>query len=139
MPKSDYQLKSNMEWSHINNECNDGNDNDLESLGEGYSSHSQRNMTKWIQKKEDPRKLTYELSTTNILNKMTLKYQYTCPTMEDTMHIHTCAFFFFSFFFQFFQVLYIYIFYIYTNVHILNINKWTSKVISIMDRHTLKC
>ena len=40
-----------MEWSHIKNECNDGNDNDPESLGEGHSSHSQRNMTKWIQRK----------------------------------------------------------------------------------------
>ena len=40
-----------MEWSHINNECNDGKDNDLESLRESHSSHSQINMTKWIQKK----------------------------------------------------------------------------------------
>ena len=59
MKKSDDQLKSNMEWSHINNECNDENDNDLESLGEGHSSHSQRNMTKWIQRKEDLRMLIY--------------------------------------------------------------------------------
>ena len=45
---NDDQLKSNMEWSHINNEHNDGKDNDLESLGEGHSSHSQRKMTKRI-------------------------------------------------------------------------------------------
>ena len=38
--KSDDRLKSNMEWSHINNECNDGNDNDIESLGKDHSSHS---------------------------------------------------------------------------------------------------
>ena len=46
-------INSNQTWSesHINNECNDGNDNDPESLGEGHSSHSQRNMTKWIQRK----------------------------------------------------------------------------------------
>ena len=31
-----------MEWSHINNECNNGNDNNLEPLGEDHSSHSQR-------------------------------------------------------------------------------------------------
>ena len=44
------QLKSNMKWSHINNECNDGKDNDSEPLGEGHSSHSQRkDVTKWIQ------------------------------------------------------------------------------------------
>ena len=108
--KSDDQLKSNMEWSHINNECNDGNDNDLESLGEGYSSHSQRNMTKWMQRKEDLRKLTYELSTINILDKMTIIYQYTRSMMENTMHIHTCAYFnFFSpfkFFFSFFLHIY---------------------------------
>ena len=50
------QLKSNMEWSHINNEHNDGKDNDLESLGEGHSSHSQRKMTKRIQKMQGLRK-----------------------------------------------------------------------------------
>ena len=38
-----------MEWSHIDNECNYGKDNDLESLGEAHSSHSQRDMTKRIQ------------------------------------------------------------------------------------------
>ena len=38
--KSGDQLKSNMEWSHINNEHNDGNDNDPESLREDHSSHS---------------------------------------------------------------------------------------------------
>ena len=47
--KSGDRLKSNMKWSRINNECNDGKDNDSESLGEGYSSHSQRDMTKRIQ------------------------------------------------------------------------------------------
>ena len=83
--------------SHINNECNDGNDNDLELLGEGHSSYSQKDMTKWIQIKEDLRKLTYGLSTTNILNKVTLGYQYTHQTMENTMHIHTCAYFPFVF------------------------------------------
>ena len=120
-----------MKWSHINNECNDENDNDLESLGEGHSSHSQRNMTKWIQRKWDLKKLTYKLSTTNILAKMTLRYQYTRSMMENTMHIHTCGFFFHFF--------HIYIYYIYTNAHTLNINKWTPKMISIKDRHTLKC
>ena len=46
--KSDDQLKSNMEWSHINNECNDRKDNDLEPLGEDHLSHSQIDMTKCI-------------------------------------------------------------------------------------------
>ena len=44
--KSGDQLKSNMKWSHINNEYNDGNDNDSESLREGHSSLSQIDMTK---------------------------------------------------------------------------------------------
>ena len=43
------RLKSNMKWSHINNECNNGKDNDQESLGEDHSSHSQWDMTKRIQ------------------------------------------------------------------------------------------
>ena len=121
-----------MEWSHVNNEYNnDGNDNDPEYLGEGHSSYSQRDMAKWIQRKEDVRKLTYELSITTILNKMTLIYQYTRSMIENTMHIHTCAYFFFFYFLFHF-------FYIYTNAHSLNINKWTPKMISIMDRHTLK-
>ena len=51
MKKSDDQLKSNMEWSHINNEYNDRKDNDSKALGKGHSSHSQRNMTKWVQRK----------------------------------------------------------------------------------------
>ena len=38
--RSSDQLKSDMKWSHINNERNDGRDNDLELLGEGHSSHS---------------------------------------------------------------------------------------------------
>ena len=133
MKKSDDQLKSNMEWSHINNERNDGNDNDPKSLGKSHSSYSQRNMTKWIQRKEDLRQLTYELSPTIILNKVILGYQYTHPTMENTMHIDTCLFFiFFIFHFSFY-------FYIHTNAYTPNINKWTPKMISIKDRHTLKC
>ena len=48
--KNDDQLKSNMKWSHINNECNDGKENDPKPLGEGHSSHSQRkDVTQWIQ------------------------------------------------------------------------------------------
>ena len=39
-------------------------------------------------------KLTCELSPTNILNKATLEYQYTCSMMENTMHILTCILFF---------------------------------------------
>ena len=40
-----------MEWSHINNKRNDGKDNDPESLREDHSSHSQRDVAKWIQRK----------------------------------------------------------------------------------------
>ena len=97
--------------SHINNECNDGNDNDLELLGGGHSSYSQTDMTKWIQIKEDLRKLTYELSQTIILDKVTLRYQYTRSMMENTMHIHTCAYFSFSFFIFFIFHFFIFIFY----------------------------
>ena len=38
-------------------------------------------------------KLTYELPSTNTLDKMTLEYQYTRSMMENTMHIRTCVFF----------------------------------------------
>ena len=63
--------------SHINYECNDGMDNDPELLREGYSSRSQNIGQKWIQKMKGLGKLTYELPSTNILNKATLKHQYT--------------------------------------------------------------
>ena len=112
--KSDDQLKLNMEWSHINNDCNDRKDNDLEPLGEGHSSHSQRDMTKWIQRKNDLRKLIYELSPTIILNKMIIQYQFTRSMMENTMHIHTCAYF--SFLFIFF-IHFFFIFFTYIQMH----------------------
>ena len=38
---SDDPLKSNMQGSHVNNECNDGMDDDPELLRESHSSHSQ--------------------------------------------------------------------------------------------------
>ena len=68
-------------------------------------------------------KLTYELSLTNILDKMNLKYHYTRSMMENVMHIHTCAYFslFFIFVFSF------YFFYIYINAHTLNMNKINPK------------
>ena len=68
-------------------------------------------------------KLTYELPSTNTLDKMTLEYQYTRSMMENTMHIHTCAYFslFFIFVFSF------YFFYIYINAHTLNMNKINPK------------
>ena len=40
-----------MEWSHINNECNDGKDNDPKSLGEGHSSYSKKTYDKVNTKK----------------------------------------------------------------------------------------
>ena len=121
--KIDDKLKSNMEWSHINNKCNDEKDNDLEPLGEGHSFHSQRNMKKLIQRKEDLRKLTYELSTTNILDKMTLRYQYTHSMMENTMHIHTCAYFYFIFIYLFiYLLLLLLLLFTYIQMHI----PWTS-------------
>ena len=46
MKKGGDRLRSNMKWSHINNERDDGKDNDSESLGEGHSSLSQIDMTK---------------------------------------------------------------------------------------------
>ena len=49
MKKDGDRLRSNMKWSHINNECNDGKDNDSESLGEGHSSLSQNRYDKVIQ------------------------------------------------------------------------------------------
>ena len=84
-----------MELSHINNECNDGRDNNPEPLGEGHSSHSlTKDVTKRIQrKKNDLGKLTYELSSTNILDKMTIRYQYTRSMMENARHIHTCTYY----------------------------------------------
>ena len=49
MKRSGDRLKSNMKWSHINNECNNGKNNDSESLGEGHSSLSQNRYDKVIQ------------------------------------------------------------------------------------------
>ena len=50
--RNDDQLKSNMEWSHINNECNDEKDNDPEPLEECHSSHPlTKDVMKWIQRK----------------------------------------------------------------------------------------
>ena len=47
--RSNDQLRSDMEWNHINYERNDGKDNDSESLGEGHSSLSQNRYDKVIQ------------------------------------------------------------------------------------------
>ena len=128
--RSEDPLKFNMKWSHINNECNDGKDNDLKPLGKGHSSHFlTKYVTKWIQRSEDPKKLTYELSTTNILDKVTLWYLYTCSMIENTIHIHTYAYFSFLFIFSIFifHFSFFFFFYIYTNVHTLNVNKWVPK------------
>ena len=76
---------------------------------------------------EGLRKLTYELSSTNILNKVTLEHQYTHSMMENTKHMRLLFFFFFIFF------------YIYSNAHTLNVNKEVPKMRSQMDKHTLKC
>ena len=69
-------------------------------------------------------KLTYKLSQTNILNKVTLEYQYTCSMMENTMHIHTCAYF-------------IYLF-IYKCIYPVHKQMSPKEIRSIMDGHALK-
>ena len=74
------------------------------------------------------RKLTYELPSTNILNKVTLEHQYTHSMMENTTHMRLLFFFSFSIFF-----------FIYTNAHTLNVKKEAPKMRSHMDIHTLKC
>ena len=58
---------------------------------------------------------------------------YTLNDGEYYAHTHIRLFFFY-FHFIFFS----HFFYIHTNAHTLNINKWTPKMISIKDRHTLK-
>ena len=68
-------------------------------------------------------KLTYELPSTNILNQVTLKHQYTHSMIENNAHA-----FFFSFFFKYIQ-----------NVHALNANEEAPKMRLKMDKHTLKC
>ena len=101
-------INSNQTWSesHINNECNNGNDNDPESLGEDHSSHSQRDKTKRIQITQDPTKLTYELSTTNILDKNDPQISiYTLNDQEYYAHTHM---YLFLFSFSFFLFLHIY-------------------------------
>ena len=110
----------NMKWSHINNESNDEMNNDPEPLREGHSSHClTKDVTKWIQRKNDIGKLTCELSPTNILDEMTIGYQYTCSMMENTMYIHTCAFFFsYHFFFLLHFIFFILIFFTYIQMHI---------------------
>ena len=72
--RSDEPLKSNMKWSHINDECNDGMDNDLEPLREGHSSRSQN-----IQQNEYKEWRVSESSHTNsrqqdLSNKATLEH-----------------------------------------------------------------
>ena len=74
-------------------------------------------------------KLTCKLSPTNILDKVTLEYQYTCSMMENTTHM--CLLFFFCFCFLFFHI--------YTSAHAMNANKEALKMRSQMDRHNLKC
>ena len=105
--RSDDPLKSNMKWSHIVNECNDGNDNDTKILRERSLISFSKYTTKWIQKMEDLGKLTYELSSANILNQVALKHQYTHLMTENIMHVHTCSYFSFLFIhFHFFLHIY---------------------------------
>ena len=80
----------------------------------------------------DLRKLTYELSTTNILDKITLRYQYTHSMMENAMHMHTCGYFSFPF------ILFFFFLFLYKCTYPKH-KQINPKMISIMDRHTLKC
>ena len=102
-----WSIKSNMKWSHINNECNDGRDNELEPIGEDHSSHSKKHMTKWIQRRECLGKLIYEPLPTNILDKVTLGYQYTCQWGRILCtYTHVLIFLFFSFFLCIYKCIY---------------------------------
>ena len=119
--RNDDPLKSNMRWSHINNECNDGKDNDTKLLRESHSSHSQN---------------TWNLNTNNersrkahiraLINKHT---QWSNPQTSIYMpndgeyyaHTHVLIFLFFSFsFFSFVLHFHFFFFYIYTNAYTLN-------------------
>ena len=71
-------------------------------------------------------KLTYELSSTNILNQVTLKHQYTHSMIENNTHMRFFFSFLFFIFFKYFSFFFIF-FYIYTNVHTLNMNKISPK------------
>ena len=80
-----------MKWSHINNECNDGKDNDSESLGEGHSSLSQIDNDEAIQITWDLREFTYELPITNILDKNDPQTsRYILNDREHYAHTHMC-------------------------------------------------
>ena len=70
-------------------------------------------------------KLTYELSSTNILNQVTLKHQYTHSMIENNTHMWFSIFFFI--FFSIFFIFSFFFFNIYTNVHTLNMNKISPK------------
>ena len=93
-----------MEWSHINNECNDRRDNNLEPLREGHSSLSlTKDVTKLIQRKK--------ISKSSHMNS----HQQTCSikwlsniNIHDQWwrilctYTHMLIFLFFSFLFLFF-------------------------------------
>ena len=77
-------------------------DNNPELLRESHSSRSQNIWQNEYKAKRGLGKLTYELPSMNIFDTVTLEPQHTHPSMENTMHIHTCAYFSFIFVFVFF-------------------------------------
>ena len=103
-----------MENDQITNVCNDGEDNDSESLGKGHSFlmhkiHNEIGIRRW----KPP-----ESSHTNFHKQLTQKnsYQWSISYIQTLFF----SFFFHSFFFCFFLFLFFCFF-----AHTLNINKWT--------------
>ena len=119
---SDDQLRSDMEWSHINYEHNDGTDNNPELPKESHSSRSQ-NMQQNEYKAwgipgsshTNPRQQTYSIKWPSNINIYTV--------IDNNVHM----FLFFIIFFLFFY------FYFYISIHALNATKKSPKMTSKKD------
>ena len=107
-------LKSNMKWSHVTKERNDGMGNDLKLLKEGHSSHSQN--VRQIEYKE------LRVSKSSPTNSHQQTYSIKWP-LNINIHIlndreyYTHVLFIFLFHF-FFHLIHFFLFFI------LHINKW---------------
>ena len=116
--RSSDQLKSDMGWSHINNEHNDEKDNDPKLLREGHSSCSQNIQSE--SSHTNSHQQTYSIKWSSDINIHILN--------DREYYTHVLFIFLFHFYFLFFIFIFILFFYIYTNGHALNANKEASKM-----------
>ena len=98
-----------MQNSQITDVCNDGEDNDSESIGKGYPSLTHRIHNEIDTRREESLKSHIWTLISNYLNKVGLNDQYTHSMEKDTVYIHTFLIYFCFFFLP---------------AHTLDINKW---------------